>query len=170
MASKPLLSLFLILSSWVFVGFSQSLDSILQQLTSPAGSSFDSMPCMQKLLPCQQFLNSHAPPPSSCCLPLTAMIKDDAKCLCSIFNNPDLLKSFNVTQEDALKLPKACGTKADISICEKVNITASNTTDLNTTDLNTSSSSSTSSAAIRGIHYGVSGFGAILVALGFSAF
>ncbi|XP_043696284.1 non-specific lipid transfer protein GPI-anchored 9-like [Telopea speciosissima] len=47
------------------------------------------------------------------------MIAGDTKCLCSIFNNTELLKKFEVTQEDLLKLPKGCGLSVDIALCNK---------------------------------------------------
>ncbi|KAJ7970257.1 Lipid transfer protein [Quillaja saponaria] len=177
MASKPLLSLFFILSSWVFMGFSQSLDSFL--IHGGSTVHVDSMPCMKKLLPCQQFLKSTTAPSPSCCFPLTEMISDDSKCLCNVFNNPDFLKSLNVTQDDALKLAKACGANPDISICKKDAPAPSSSipipvppTSKNDTITNENSTSSTakSSATQGGTHFGVYGFGALLVALVFSAF
>jgi len=100
MASKHILTWFLLFSSWVFVGYSQ-----------PS--------CIQKLLPCQQFLKPPASTPTAaCCLPLKEMVSGDPKCLCDVFDNPDLLKSLNVTQDDAMKLAKACAVNADISVCK----------------------------------------------------
>ncbi|KAF6150893.1 hypothetical protein GIB67_020976 [Kingdonia uniflora] len=87
-------------------------------------SQAGTMPCMQKLLPCQPFLsNPVGVPPPTCCLPLKETIGVDPSCLCKVFNNPALLKTLNITQDDALKLPKACNTNADISICSKVGVT-----------------------------------------------
>ncbi|KAG7944839.1 hypothetical protein I3843_15G124000, partial [Carya illinoinensis] len=101
------LTLFLLFSSWVFVGGSSG--------------SAASMPCVQKLLPCKEYLKPPVsmPPAVSCCVPLKEMLTDDVNCLCRVFDNPEILKSFNVTQDDALKLPKACGANADISLCKK---------------------------------------------------
>ncbi|PON44681.1 Bifunctional inhibitor/plant lipid transfer protein/seed storage helical domain containing protein [Parasponia andersonii] len=47
------------------------------------------------------------------------MVSDDSNCFCDIFNNADMLKNPNITQDDALRLPKACGANADVSVCEK---------------------------------------------------
>jgi hypothetical protein len=47
------------------------------------------------------------------------MVSDDPKCLCDVFDNPDLLKSLNVTKDDAMKLAKACAVNADVSVCKK---------------------------------------------------
>ncbi|XP_058079324.1 non-specific lipid transfer protein GPI-anchored 3-like [Magnolia sinica] len=105
MESKILLSAILILSSWVFVGSSQGLG-----LT---------MPCMSKLLPCQDYLHpSKTTPPSTCCDALKDLIKGDQHCLCDIFNNAELMNTFNVTTEQALEAPKACGVPVDIKMCE----------------------------------------------------
>lgn len=100
MASKHILTSFLLVSSWVFVGYSQ-----------PS--------CVQKLLPCQAYLKAPSTPTAACCVPLKEMVSGDPKCLCDVFDNPDLLKSLNVTQDDAMKLAKACNVNADVSVCKK---------------------------------------------------
>lgn len=107
MDSKHFWSFVLFLCSWVFLGFSQGDDY---------GGS---MQCIQKLLPCQPYLKSPSSPPASCCVPLEEMISDDSKCLCDVFDNPQILKSLNISLDHALKLPKACGTNADTSVCKK---------------------------------------------------
>ncbi|XP_042495018.1 non-specific lipid transfer protein GPI-anchored 3-like [Macadamia integrifolia] len=106
MESKLLLSLILV-SSWVFLGFSQP------EIPS------DIADCVKNLVPCQKFLKAPSPP-STCCIPLKQMFTDQPKCPCKIFDNKDLLKQFNVTQEDALSLPKGCGIAVDVSMCSKV--------------------------------------------------
>lgn len=93
------------------------------------GGDAHSMPCIQKLMPCQPYLHSVTPPPpASCCLPMKEIVEKDATCLCSVFNNVDMLKSLNLTKENALVLPKACGAKADISLCKSSNGKPLNTT------------------------------------------
>ncbi|RID48270.1 hypothetical protein BRARA_I04793 [Brassica rapa] len=83
------------------------------------GGDAQAMPCIQKLMPCQPFLHSVIPPPPpSCCLPMKAIVANDATCLCSVFNNVDMLKSLNLTKDNALDLPKACGANPDISLCK----------------------------------------------------
>uniref|UniRef100_A0A5B7BCT9 Putative lipid transfer-like protein VAS n=1 Tax=Davidia involucrata TaxID=16924 RepID=A0A5B7BCT9_DAVIN len=146
MASKLFLSLFLMISSWVIVGFCQGGDS--------GGAS---MPCVQKLLPCQPYLKSlSSPPPSTCCIPLKEMISGDAKCLCEIFNNAQLLKNFNISQDDALKLPKACGTEANISAC-KTGAAGAPTGSPATPSNGSSTSNSTSSPTTKSAaNYGIS--------------
>ncbi|KAL1214323.1 Non-specific lipid transfer protein GPI-anchored 3 [Cardamine amara subsp. amara] len=83
------------------------------------GGDPHSMPCIQKLMPCQPYLHTVTPPPPpSCCLPLREIVTSDVTCLCSVFNNVDMLKSLNLTKENALVLPNACGAKADVSQCK----------------------------------------------------
>nr|DAD35740.1 TPA_asm: hypothetical protein HUJ06_006380 [Nelumbo nucifera] len=109
--SKLSLSLILLLSSsWVMAGFSQELGGNRPNVP---------MDCLEKLLPCESYLKPPASPPPSCCIPLKQMIKDDLNCLCSVFNDVDLLKSLNVSQSDLLEHPKACGANIDISVCSK---------------------------------------------------
>ncbi|ESQ27829.1 hypothetical protein EUTSA_v10019626mg [Eutrema salsugineum] len=76
------------------------------------------MACMQKLMPCQPFLHTaNPPPPPSCCGPMKEMVEKDAPCLCSVFNSPEMLKKLNLTKDNALELPKACGANPDVSRC-----------------------------------------------------
>lgn len=84
-----------------------------------AGGDAHSLPCIQKLMPCQPYLHSVKPqPPPTCCLPLREIVENDVTCLCAVFNNVDMLKSLNLTKENALDLPNACGAKADVSLCK----------------------------------------------------
>ncbi|KAL0794874.1 hypothetical protein Bca101_066251 [Brassica carinata] len=121
----------------VFVFFSVS--SSKAEPTPPmggggGGGDAHSMPCIQKLMPCQPYLHSVTPPPpASCCLPLKEIVEKDATCLCSVFNNVDMLKSLNLTKENALVLPKACGAKADTSLCKASNGTTTPSTSPATT-------------------------------------
>ncbi|OAP18752.1 hypothetical protein AXX17_AT1G67790 [Arabidopsis thaliana] len=77
--------------------------------------------CLQKLLPCQPYIHSlNPPPPPSCCGPMKEIVEKDAPCLCTAFNNPEVLKALNLTKENALLLPKACGVNPDVSLCSKI--------------------------------------------------
>lgn len=113
--------IFLPLSAlWIFVGLSHGVDvNEIQEISiSSEGSSVASMPWMKKLLPCQEYLKlTDTPPPPSCCVPLKEMVSDNPKCLCDVFNSVDTLKNLNITQDDALRLPKACGATANTSVC-----------------------------------------------------
>ncbi|KAG2242967.1 hypothetical protein Bca4012_053995 [Brassica carinata] len=98
-----------------------SISSSNAATTPPSGGAGDahSMPCIQKLMPCQAYLHSATPPPpASCCMPLKQIVETDVTCLCSVFNNVDMLRSLNLTKENALVLPKACGANADVSQCK----------------------------------------------------
>ncbi|XP_022137121.1 non-specific lipid-transfer protein-like protein At2g13820 [Momordica charantia] len=113
MASATFLPfLLLIISSHIFVVFSEDRDWIV--VGHQAGQL---PPCIQKILPCQPFIKPPSNPSPACCVPLKEMLADDPNCLCSFFDNAQLLKGLNVTQSDALKLPAACGGKADTSKC-----------------------------------------------------
>ncbi|KAL8478607.1 hypothetical protein ACS0TY_030476 [Phlomoides rotata] len=80
----------------------------------------DSLPCISKLMPCQPYLKRSSPPPPTCCLPLNQIVADDRQCVCAVFNNVAILKSFNVTQDDALNLAKTCGANPHhTSLCGK---------------------------------------------------
>lgn len=136
--------LFLSFSSWFFVGFSRILGEQQQELPSisfgdlgemrnvsqglegllgnasglgAGGGASGSMSCIQNLLPCKAYLKSSSPP-SSCCDPLKEMASNNSQCLCSVLDNPELLKTFNVSQDEALRLPKACGADIDLSKCK----------------------------------------------------
>lgn len=108
---------------WIFVGLSHGLDvNEIQEISmsSSKGSSVASMPCMKKLLPCQEYSKlTVTPPPPSCCVPLKEMVSYDPKCFCDVFDSVDMLKNLNITQDDALRLPKACGAIAIISVCRE---------------------------------------------------
>ncbi|KAG5380177.1 hypothetical protein IGI04_028019 [Brassica rapa subsp. trilocularis] len=78
------------------------------------------MSCMQKLMSCQPYIHAvNPPPPPSCCGPMKEIVVKDAPCLCAVFNDPAILKTLNLTKENALDLPKACGANPDISLCSK---------------------------------------------------
>ncbi|CAN6980089.1 unnamed protein product [Brassica rapa subsp. trilocularis] len=83
------------------------------------GGDARALPCIQKLKSCQPYLHSVIPPlPASCCLSMKEMVANDAPCLCSVFNNVDMLKSLNLTRDNALDIPKACDAEPDISLCK----------------------------------------------------
>ncbi|KAF8014500.1 hypothetical protein BT93_H0342 [Corymbia citriodora subsp. variegata] len=113
MASNPLVLLLILLSSCVSIAFSES------PTPSPPGGDDDSLPCITKLLPCLPYLMPNPPsPPAECCFPLKEVIATEAKCLCQVFNDEDLLRSFNITRDDALALAKACGASPNVSECK----------------------------------------------------
>lgn len=112
MESKLLVSA-IFFASWFYVGFSQ------QEVQAEAELELN---CMETLIPCQSALQaSSSPPPSTCCTPLKKMVEtSDKKCVCGIFGNVPFLKTINVTQEEALKVPKNCGAEVDLSACKSL--------------------------------------------------
>ncbi|KAL3617541.1 hypothetical protein CASFOL_037862 [Castilleja foliolosa] len=82
------------------------------------GGGGDPMACVQKLLPCQPYLKGSPSPPATCCVPLNQILTTDLHCLCTVFSDPALLKSLNVTQHDAINLANSCGAHADSSLCK----------------------------------------------------
>ncbi|PHT47379.1 hypothetical protein CQW23_11587 [Capsicum baccatum] len=121
-------SFYAVIFSWVFMGLSHGIDldkNLINALLASGvgggdgGSGASAMPCMQKLMPCQPALSSHSKnPPPTCCMPLKEMMTNDAKCLCTVFGNADLMKGLNVTQDEALDFAKSCGAKPDLSLCK----------------------------------------------------
>ncbi|XP_015069357.1 lipid transfer-like protein VAS [Solanum pennellii] len=142
------------------MGFSHGIhldkSTILALLASGVGSgSVSAMPCVQKLMPCQPAFAAHMKtPPATCCTPLKEMISNDAQCLCTVFANSDVMKSMNVTQDEALNFAKACGAKPDLSLCKKAHgeasapsPTTSQTNDSSSTD-NTASPPPANTASV----------------------
>ncbi|XP_010540032.1 PREDICTED: protein YLS3-like [Tarenaya hassleriana] len=82
----------------------------------PSGGS-QTTACIKRLIPCQPYIHAPVNPPATCCVPLKEIIDNDVTCLCSVFNNPAMLRSQNLTKSNALDLPKACGANADVSRC-----------------------------------------------------
>ncbi|XP_061362629.1 non-specific lipid transfer protein GPI-anchored 9-like [Gastrolobium bilobum] len=164
MASNALLSFFLILSSFIHIGFSD-LDQILPGLAQVP--VLKDAQCMKKLLPCQQFLKSPNNPTPACCVPLSEMQINETDCLCTFFNNPQLLTSINVSKDDVLKLPNACGVDVDVSKCS----TAASPSSLEGLILPAEDTSEDATSSTKMITpYGIHGFVALLIALAFSAY
>ncbi|KZV41679.1 lipid binding protein [Dorcoceras hygrometricum] len=87
----------------------------------------DPLSCIPKLLPCQPYIKSPVTPPPSCCVPMKEMIAHESQCLCAVFSNQQMLKSFNITQQDGINLAKSCGAVADVSLCKEGAATPSGT-------------------------------------------
>ncbi|XP_028557097.1 non-specific lipid-transfer protein-like protein At2g13820 [Dendrobium catenatum] len=66
------------------------------------------LPCVKELLACQPHLRM-SKPPAMCCLPLLSAIQRGAACLCAVFYGEPILNALNLTQEEALILPRSCG-------------------------------------------------------------
>ncbi|XP_058722565.1 non-specific lipid transfer protein GPI-anchored 9-like isoform X1 [Vicia villosa] len=188
--SKIFLSFLLInLSSFVNLCLCDGTNmSDLDQLLPGLGQSavLQNAQCMQKLLPCQPYLNSPNIPPPACCTPLKEMATTGSDCLCSVLSNPKLFVSLEVTKEQLLKLPKACGVDVDASKCNATTTAAEGTTPATSASSTSTSTSEDEAAAEEGseattsatkmitpygiTYFGVSGFVTLLTALVFSAY
>ncbi|KAJ4889447.1 Bifunctional inhibitor/lipid-transfer protein/seed storage 2S albumin superfamily protein [Raphanus sativus] len=168
-----------------------SVSSSHAATTSPSGGGggggdAQAMPCIQKLMPCQPFLHSVIPPPPpSCCLPMREIVANDATCLCSVFNNVDMLKSLNLTKDNALDLPKACGANPDISLCKASPVGGTTTpstspatpktppvssTGSGSTGASSASSTSTPTSSAPAINFAKLSFASTIVALATTVF
>lgn len=71
--------------------------------------------CAANLIPCAEYLNSTNPAPA-CCNAIREVVSTQLRCLCNLYNNPNLVPGINMTQ--ALELPKHCNLSADTSRCK----------------------------------------------------
>ena len=74
--------------------------------------------CASKLVPCASFLNSTTKPNAECCNSIKEAVANELPCLCTLYNTPGLLSSFNVSVEDALRLTRNCNVPSDLSSCK----------------------------------------------------
>ncbi|KAF8066086.1 hypothetical protein N665_1162s0011 [Sinapis alba] len=75
--------------------------------------------CVSKLVPCFSALTTTTRPPNECCDSIKEAVKDELPCLCTVYNTPGLLSSFNVTTAQALNLSRRCGVTTDLSACPR---------------------------------------------------
>ncbi|KAL4375038.1 hypothetical protein AHAS_Ahas05G0241800 [Arachis hypogaea] len=121
MASKVMFSFFLIFSSIVHQGISQSLEELLGGLGKNMGVVKEAQ-CMQKLVACNKYLKDQSNVPEECCGPLREIAtSNDQECLCAFFNNQQMLDSMQISRDDAMKLPNACSVPVEISTCNNGN-------------------------------------------------
>ncbi|KAJ8650057.1 hypothetical protein MRB53_003080 [Persea americana] len=74
--------------------------------------------CAANLIPCATYLNATTKPPDSCCGPLQDAITNDLQCLCNLYADPSVFKTFNINMTQALGLPKLCGmTNSGLDAC-----------------------------------------------------
>ncbi|KAI3410209.1 AAI domain-containing protein [Psidium guajava] len=92
---------------------------IAAALASHLASADSTMDCINKLVPCYQYLNSTAAPPASCCNPLKAEAATAIDCLCNLYNTPGLLDRYNINVTQALGVAQGCGVNATTSICRE---------------------------------------------------
>uniref|UniRef100_A0ACD5ZIT3 Uncharacterized protein n=1 Tax=Avena sativa TaxID=4498 RepID=A0ACD5ZIT3_AVESA len=65
--------------------------------------------CLEEVLPCTAYLKSSKRPAPTCCTALNRAAGTEMPCLCQLLADPGMLVDFNVTKEQALKLPTRCG-------------------------------------------------------------
>ncbi|KAK8516373.1 hypothetical protein V6N13_047074 [Hibiscus sabdariffa] len=66
--------------------------------------------CAQSLVPCAPYLsNATAQPQADCCDPIREAVATQLTCLCNLFNDPSLLRSFNVSVATAFRIARDCG-------------------------------------------------------------
>lgn len=115
---QQILTLLVLFYSWFFVSFSQA--SFEFDAFRPVDSgSVKSFPCLGNLAVCQPYVKGPNIAPAICCKLLKDGIANDTKCLCNVFFYTDVLKSFNITPGELMKLPKDCGIDINLSICKK---------------------------------------------------
>ncbi|KAL8114472.1 hypothetical protein AgCh_021364 [Apium graveolens] len=73
--------------------------------------------CVVNLVGCADYLNTTTTPPATCCVPLKEAVTDQLPCLCNIYNDPVLLKSFGINVTQAIELPARCSINFSISEC-----------------------------------------------------
>ncbi|XP_017234691.2 non-specific lipid transfer protein GPI-anchored 7 isoform X2 [Daucus carota subsp. sativus] len=74
-------------------------------------------PCVQKLMGCADSLNTTTTPPETCCAPLKEALTNELPCLCKLYTNTDLLKSFNINVTQAMEMPGRCGISVSFDVC-----------------------------------------------------
>ncbi|VVA95163.1 unnamed protein product [Arabis nemorensis] len=80
----------------------------------------EAMRCIVRLLPCQPYIHSEAPPPW-CCSPMKEIAEKDVSCLCAAFNHPGMLSFISLTKENAISLLTSCGANHDFSFLNLLN-------------------------------------------------
>ncbi|GAA0147274.1 hypothetical protein Leryth_013335 [Lithospermum erythrorhizon] len=67
--------------------------------------------CMNRLLPCSDYINNERDPPSSCCEPLKHVIENEPECLCSMMSvqGANRAERAGVDLSKAQMLPARCG-------------------------------------------------------------
>ncbi|RZS25495.1 hypothetical protein BHM03_00058700 [Ensete ventricosum] len=99
------------------VDFAAGLMAMAVVAAAVAGSAAQSPPdCVSNLMGCAGYLNSTTPP-DSCCGPLKQTAKSELPCLCALFNNTALLRTFNVNITQAIQMSKRCGVSIDQRAC-----------------------------------------------------
>uniref|UniRef100_A0A7C9A1Y4 Bifunctional inhibitor/plant lipid transfer protein/seed storage helical domain-containing protein n=1 Tax=Opuntia streptacantha TaxID=393608 RepID=A0A7C9A1Y4_OPUST len=96
--------------------------ALASSAASQGGGSSQPPSCATKLTGCVDYLNGSRTPPPACCGPLKDAVTNERECLCSIYNNKDLLQALHINITQALNLPKLCkiDTGKSANICEGI--------------------------------------------------
>ncbi|XP_008802447.1 non-specific lipid transfer protein GPI-anchored 30-like [Phoenix dactylifera] len=100
MSSRVIVGAILLISAWGSMGVSLEDGD---EAVLPG----DTLPCLERLLPCQEYLN-HEKPPQICCKVVGTVLAAVPRCFCTLFNNPEVVENLHTTREEALKLPDKC--------------------------------------------------------------
>ncbi|GAB4834241.1 hypothetical protein Ancab_032507 [Ancistrocladus abbreviatus] len=112
------------ISGKISVGGALAMTVVLVWLSASIPTVKAQPACAESLIPCASFLNSTAKPTANCCQPLENAIKTQKDCLCNIYNNTALLKTFQINITRALQLPKDCGfPSSETNICSSSSAT-----------------------------------------------
>lgn len=89
--------------------------AVVMAATTTEGQQVPS--CAMNLIPCADYLNATTKPPSTCCDPLKEAVTKELSCLCNLFKDQNLLKSFNINVTQAMNLPRLCGISGGTNAC-----------------------------------------------------
>ncbi|XP_074374326.1 non-specific lipid transfer protein GPI-anchored 30-like [Apium graveolens] len=75
--------------------------------------------CINKLVPCLNYLNGTGNPPDDCCDPLKSVIKSNPECVCSLITNQvaKQAKEAGIDFNEAQQLPARCGQRVNPISC-----------------------------------------------------
>ncbi|XP_031484518.1 non-specific lipid transfer protein GPI-anchored 7-like [Nymphaea colorata] len=60
-------------------------------------------------------------PSSDCCKGVNNVVKNQLKCLCTLYNNPSAVSSYGLNMTRVLEIPTLCKVPADVSLCKTGN-------------------------------------------------
>nr|CAB3468822.1 unnamed protein product [Digitaria exilis] len=81
--------------------------------------------CASKLVPCAPYINTTGTPPEACCGPIKDAVQNDLKCLCGLYETPEIFKAFNINITQALGVSKRCGLADTTEACKGLSPTQS---------------------------------------------
>ncbi|GKU95481.1 hypothetical protein SLEP1_g8838 [Rubroshorea leprosula] len=73
--------------------------------------------CASSLTPCASYLNTNTTPGTDCCNAIKDAVANQLTCLCNLYNDPEVLKLFNISLPAALQLSRNCGVNNSLSGC-----------------------------------------------------